>query len=138
VIDARDMGAWMVRLLEDGQQGAFHACSPEPPFSWAEAVQVIVDAVGPEGTKVTWVDPAVVAEAGVPEGAFPLWSADDSDAWVMACDPSRAYGTGLTPRPLADTVRDTLAWTRTVEAPPGTGVTPETESDLLARVRAAG
>ncbi len=138
VIDARDMGAWMVRLLEDGRQGAFHACSPEPPFTWAEAVQQIVDAVGPEGTNVTWVDPSVVVAAGVREGAFPLWSADDSDVWVMACDPSRAYGTGLTPRPLADTVRDTLAWTRTVEEPPGTGVTPETESDLLARQRAAG
>ena len=137
VIDARDMGAWMVRLLEDGRQGAFHACSPEPPFTWAEAVQQIVDAVGPEGTKVTWVDPSVVVAAGVPEGAFPLWSADDSDVWVMACDPSRAYGTGLSPRPLGDTIRDTLAWTRTVEQPPGTGVTPETESDLLARQRAA-
>ena len=50
---------------------------------------------------------------------------------MMAADPARAYATGLTPRPLADTVRDTLAWTRTVTMPEGTGVTPEQERRLL-------
>lgn len=137
VIDARDMGAWMVQLLEDGREGAFHACSPEPVFTWREAMDALVDAVGPEGTRVTWIDPEVVAAAQVPEGAFPLWSGSDPDIWVMACDPSRAYSTGLTPRPLADTIRDTLAWTRTVEPPEGTGITPETEAALLDRARAA-
>ena len=57
---------------------------------------------------------------------------------LMACDPSRAYATGLTPRPLAETVLDTLAWTRTVDPAEGIGITPETEADLLARARAVG
>jgi hypothetical protein len=56
----------------------------------------------------------------------------------MACDPSRAYATGLAPRPLHETVRDTLAWTGTVELPEGTGLTPEAEAALLARVRRDG
>jgi len=133
VIDARDMGAWMVRLLEDRRSGPFHACSPEPVFTWREAMQAIVDAVGPDGTTLTWLDPEVVSAADLPPGAFPLWSGDDPDVWVMAADPGRAYATGLTPRPLADTVRDTLEWTRTAEPPPGTGVAPETEEALLAR-----
>jgi hypothetical protein len=57
---------------------------------------------------------------------------------MMACDPARAYGTGLAPRPLSETIRDTLAWTRTVDQPDGTGITPQTEADLLGRVRAGG
>ena len=135
VIDARDLGAWMMQLLEDGREGAFHACSPQPVFTWREAMEAFVDAVGPEGTRITWIDPEVVAAADLPEGTFPLWSADDPAIWLMACDPSRAYATGLTPRPLAETVRDTLAWTGTVDQPAGAGITPETEAALLARVR---
>ncbi|MGN6576764.1 MAG: NAD-dependent epimerase/dehydratase family protein [Nocardioides sp.] len=133
VIDARDMGAWMVRLLEDHRSGAYHACSPEPVFTWAEAMQAIVDAVGPAGTTLTWLPAEDVAAADLPPGAFPLWSGDDPDVWVMAADPSRAYATGLTPRPLADTIRDTLEWTRAAEPPAGTGISPETEESLLAR-----
>jgi 2'-hydroxyisoflavone reductase len=136
VIDVRDMGAWMVRLLEDHRSGPFHACSPEPVFTFGEALQEMVDAVGPAGTTLTWIPADDVAAADLPPGAFPLWSGDDPDVWVMAADPSRAYGTGLTPRPLADTIRDTLAWTRTATAPEGTGVSAETEQALLDRARA--
>jgi 2'-hydroxyisoflavone reductase len=132
VIDVRDMGAWMVKLLEDRRSGPFHACSPEPVFTWAQAMQEIVDTVGPAGTTLTWLSAEQVAAADLPPGAFPLWSGDDPDVWVMAADPSRAYATGLTPRPLADTIRDTLEWTRTAEPPEGTGVSPETEAQLLA------
>ena len=131
VIDVRDMAAWMVRLLEDDRGGPFHSASPAPPYTWGEELQAIVDAVGPEGTRLHWVAPAAATSAGIDEGAFPLWSADDSDVWVMAVDPSRAFDTGLNPRPLADTVRDTLAWTRTSTMPDGTGVTDEQERRLL-------
>jgi 2'-hydroxyisoflavone reductase len=131
VIDVRDLGEWMVRLLEDGRSGAFHAASPAPVFTWREQVEAIAAAVAPDGTTVHWVEPAAVEAAGIEPGAFPLWSGDDPDVWVMAADPARAFATGLTPRPLADTIRDTLAWTRTVTLPEGTGVTPEQERRLL-------
>ncbi len=132
VIDVRDMAAWMVRLLEDGASGAFHAVSPEPVFTWQQQLAAIVDAVGPPGTRLRWLDADAVQAAGLPEGTFPLWSGDDPDVWAMAADPAKAYASGLTPRPLADTVRDTLAWTRTVPQPPDAGLDPDTEQDLLA------
>jgi 2'-hydroxyisoflavone reductase len=131
VIDVRDMAAWMVRLLEYDRSGPFHAASPAPPFTWGEELEAIVDAVGPEGTRLHWVSPADVAAAGVDEGAFPLWAGEDPDVWVMAVDPSRAFDTGLTPRPLADTIRDTLAWARSSTMPDGTGLTEEQERRLL-------
>lgn len=131
VIDVRDMGAWMVRLLEAGESGAFHAASPAPVFTWREQLEATVAAVGPAGTTLSWVTPADVEAAGIDAGAFPLWSGDDPDVWVMAADPSRAFGTGLTPRPLEETIRDTLAWTRSASMPDGTGVTPEQERLLL-------
>jgi 2'-hydroxyisoflavone reductase len=100
-------------------------------FTWREQVEAIAAAVAPDGTTLTWVEPSAVEAAGVEPGAFPLWSGDDPDVWVMAADPARAFASGLTPRPLADTIRDTLAWTRTVTMPEGTGVTPEQERRLL-------
>jgi 2'-hydroxyisoflavone reductase len=131
VIDVRDMADWMVSLLENGHAGAYHAVSPPPGFTWQQQIESIAQAVGPPGTTLTWVDVETVRAAGLPEGTFPLWSGDDPDIWLMACDPAKALGTGLAPRDLADTIRDTLAWTRTVDQPDGTGLDPETEKELL-------
>jgi 2'-hydroxyisoflavone reductase len=132
LIDGRDMASWMVGLIEHGESGAFHAVSPEPVFTWEQQIEAVAGAVAPEGTTLTWVDAGFVREAGLPEGTLPLWGGDDPDAWMMAADPAKAFGTGLTPRPLADTVRDTLAWTRVTEQPPTAGLAPERERELLA------
>lgn len=132
VIDVRDMAGWMVGLLEQGAVGAFHAVSPKPVFTWREQLTAIADAVAPEDISLTWVDAGFVRAAQLSEGAFPLWSGDDPDVWTMAANPAKAYGTGLSPRPLAETARDTLAWIRTVEQPEGVGLDPEREAELLA------
>ena len=132
VIDVRDMASWMVGLLEQGAVGAFHAVSPEPGFTWRQQLAAIAAAVAPEGSTLTWVDADFVDAAELPEGALPLWSGDDPDVWAMAANPAKAYGTGLSPRPLVDTARDTLAWIRTVEQPAGVGLSPDREVELLA------
>lgn len=136
VIDVRDMADWMVGLLEDGHNGAFHAVSPAPPFSWRDELETVRDAVAPEGTALTWVPADFLREAGVDESALPLWAADDPEVLTMAADPGRATATGLRPRPLADTVRDTLAWAQSVPVPDSVAkarLSAEREAELLAR-----
>ncbi len=132
LIDARDMASWMVGLLEQDASGAFHAVGPTGTFTWGEQLDAIAAAVAPAGTTLTWVDRDVLAVEGVGQESLPLWSGDDPDVWMMAMDPARAFGSGLRPRPLADTVRDTLAWTRTAPPPDGTGLTPTDEKRVLA------
>jgi 2'-hydroxyisoflavone reductase len=132
VIDVRDMGSWMVSLLEQRASGAFHAVGPSAEFTWQQQVEAIADAVAPAGTTLTWVDSDFVKAAGLPEGDLPLWSGNDPDVWSMAADPTKAYEAGLSPRPLADTARDTLAWIRTVEQPADAGLPPDREKELLA------
>jgi 2'-hydroxyisoflavone reductase len=132
VIDVRDMAAWMVGLLEQDLAGAYHAVSPEPVFTWRQQLEAIAAAVAPEGTTLTWVDEQFVSAAGLAPGTLPLWSGDDPDVWMMAADPAKAYGTGLSPRPLAETVRDTLAWIRSVPEPSDAGLAPDRERELLA------
>jgi 2'-hydroxyisoflavone reductase len=134
VIDVRDMAAWMVGLLEDGHSGAFHAVSPAPPFSWRDELEAVRDAVAPEGTTLTWVSAEFLREAGVDQAALPLWSADDPEVLTMAADPGRATATGLRPRPLGETARDTLAWARSVPRPDSADrLSAEREAELLAR-----
>lgn len=131
VIDVRDLASWMVGLLENKESGAFHAVSPPPPFSWGQELEAISDAVAPEGTMLTWVDGEFLLAEGLDDASLPLWSAGDTDVLTMAADPSKAAATGLAPRPLADTIRDTLAWTQRVDQPASPGITAAREQELL-------
>jgi hypothetical protein len=54
---------------------------------------------------------------------------------MLEADVSKVFAAGLEIRPLADTVRDTLAQAATVD---GVGLDPARERRLLAEARAAG
>ena len=136
VIDARDMATWTVGLLEHGESGAFHAVSPAPPFSFGDQLEAIRATVAPDGTRLTWVDEDFLLADGLDDGSLPLWSGGDPSALIMAADPSAALATGLRPRPLPHTVRDTLEWLRGQEQPTTPGLSAEREADLLHRWRA--
>jgi 2'-hydroxyisoflavone reductase len=132
VIDVRDMADWMVGLLEQQATGAFHAASPPPPFSFGDLLEAVRSTVGPQGTHLVWLPVDVLRDAGLADGALPLWGGDDDDLYMLTADPARATATGLRPRPLAETIQDTLDWVRRSEMPPGTGLDPATEAQLLA------
>jgi 2'-hydroxyisoflavone reductase len=136
VIDVRDMATWIVGRVEAGRAGALHAASPRPPWSWADTMTTIADAVAPAGTTLTWVDADFLRAQGEDGRSLPLWSGGEAGRFVFALDPSAALASGLAPRPLADTVRDTLAWARSrgdVELT--AGLNPELEAELLRRWR---
>ncbi len=60
---------------------------------------------------------------------LPMWIEDESDKGLHRADASRALATGLTYRPLADTVRATLELAETTDS---AGLSPEREASLLA------
>ena len=64
-IDARDLAAFTVGLLEAGDEGTFHAVQPSPPYSFAEMLEEVRAAVAPDGTRLEWVPSAWLAERGV-------------------------------------------------------------------------
>jgi 2'-hydroxyisoflavone reductase len=133
VIDARDQAAFMVDLLEGGSGGTFHTVSPAPPYGFGDLLDAVAAAVAPAGTTLEWVDSPTLLEAGLDDEALPLWDPSGADWWAGACDPSRAYAAGLAPRPLPDTIRDTLEWTTTSTRPDHVGIDPERERTLVAR-----
>ena len=85
-------------------------------------------------TRTVWVDAAFLAERNVePWSDLPAWLPPGSDSLMWASS-KRAVTAGLTYRPLSDTVRDTLAWTRIqgLDRPLKAGLTREREAQLLA------
>lgn len=111
IVDVRDLGAWMVRLLEDGVGGVLNATGPASPLSIAELLYGI-KAVTTAGAQFTWVDADFLAAQEVqPWGHMPVWVPPRAGMEGFArVDCRRALERGLTFRPLADTARDTLEW----------------------------
>ena len=60
---------------------------------------------------------------------LPLWIEDESDRGMHRTDIARATATGLTHRPLADTITATLELAETTDS---AGLSPEREAALLA------
>jgi 2'-hydroxyisoflavone reductase len=138
VIDARDMGRWIVSLAERAETGTFHAVSPPPPFSFADMLEAIVAEVAPPSTRLVWVDADFLTEFGETAETLPLWPGGDSESDINTADPSRVYAAGLTPRPLGQTIAELHA--AELASPtlprPGVGLTAEREAELLAAWRA--
>lgn len=142
VIDARDLAAWMLGLIERGESGAFHAAAPAPPFGLADLLAAIAGAVAPAATRLVWADPDWLARQSVAGSAtagvvadedrdwWPLWNGGTQE-WAGAVDPAAALATGLTPRSLAETARDTLVHAPTPEVQ-GVAPTMDRERVLLA------
>ena len=107
LIDARDLGGWMVRMVENGVGGVFNGVGPAEPVNMREMLEACRKVSGSEAV-FHWVDAEFVAEQGA---MFPIWDSTTGD-WGGAhlVDLSRALETGYTSRPIAETISDTLEW----------------------------
>jgi 2'-hydroxyisoflavone reductase len=106
IVDARDLGAWLITVAELRTAGVFNATGPAEPLTLGRALERIAP-----GARVVWADEQAVIDAGVePWTELPLWAPGDDFAWLCRVDISRALAAGLTFRPLEETARDTLAW----------------------------
>jgi 2'-hydroxyisoflavone reductase len=108
LIDVRDLGAFLVHVAERRTSGVFNATGPAEPLTLGETLERIGGA-----DRLVWVDGQTLLDAGVgPWMELPLWLPGEKHAGLLQADISRAIEAGLTFRPLEDTARDTLAWSR--------------------------
>jgi 2'-hydroxyisoflavone reductase len=130
IIDVRDLGEWLVRLSEERRAGTFNAV--HPGVTWRELLETCREVTGSDASFV-WVDGDFLLEQGVePWSELPVWVHGPEYTGFHQADVSRAIAAGLTFRPLADTVRGTLA-----EAEAGNGrLSPEREAELIRAWRA--
>lgn len=130
VVDARDLAAFMVGLVERGASGALHAAAPAPPHSLGDLLDAVASAVAPPGTELVEVSPEAVRALDLPVTRLPLWHGG-ARSGTGAVDPSAAFAAGLTPRPVAESARDVLDDPDT-PLRPGVGLDDDEERRLLA------
>jgi len=131
VIDGRDLADWIVRAAETRLAGTYNAV--DRPFPRSTLVDTCRRVAGVDAD-VVWVDGSFLAEHEVGEWMeLPLWLSDPLFAGMLSVDPSAAFAAGLEPRPLEETVRDTLAWIAAGDAPAETaaGLDRAKEQSLL-------
>ena len=133
-VDVRDLAAFLLRHLEAGTVGVFNTIAPPIPLE--DLLAACRTASGSDAA-VTWVPGPFLRERGVePWSDLPLWLPDDPGA--NRFDPARALAAGLSPRPVAETVLDTLTWDRARPRQPlKAGLDAERERALLEAFRTA-
>jgi 2'-hydroxyisoflavone reductase len=127
------MAAWMMDLIEGEVSGTFHAMNPPPPFTMGQLFAAMREVASPPGATLTWADEEFLLRAGESGETLPLWSGGDPGSLLLTADPSRALESGLKPRVLADTIKDTLEWAKNKSPESGPRMTSEREAELLAR-----
>jgi 2'-hydroxyisoflavone reductase len=144
-IDVRDLAEWIVRALTRGPAGAYNATGPAAPLTFGSFLSTCQAALAPQPPAVvTWCSERFLLDHGVsPWTGLPLW-VPAAEAGIHRVSVRRALAAGLSFRPLAVTIADTLAWTRSADfAPPSgayanVGLSREREAELLRAWRAGG
>jgi 2'-hydroxyisoflavone reductase len=134
-VDVRDLGAWLVRLIETRTAGAFNATGFDGRISVAEFLHTGKGTLNHQCT-FTWVDDAFLeANKVVPWETLGCWTPKAKNGHASNEKSIRA---GATFRPIAETIRDTAAWVKNGRGDRkwDGGMTAERERELLKKWKA--
>ena len=124
-VDARDLAAWTIHMVEQGKIGIYNATGPEYILAMGRFLDECKTVTGSD-THFTWASDAFLTKHDVD---LPLYAPGEY-AGARAVNCNKAIHAGLTFRPVADTIRDTLAW-KGKNAELKVGLKPEQERELL-------
>jgi 2'-hydroxyisoflavone reductase len=134
-VDVRDLGAWIVTLVEQGTMGALNAVGFDGRISTAEFLHTGKGTLN-HGCTFTWVDDDFLVANGVSAwGEMGCWTPKAKNGRASN---ARALAAGATFRPIAETIRDTADWVRDGRGDGAwrAGMTAERERELLTKWQA--
>ncbi|HEX4963690.1 MAG TPA: SDR family oxidoreductase [Thermoanaerobaculia bacterium] len=105
LIDARDLAAWVVDMVEQREGGIYNAAGPERLLTFREMLETCRSATGSDAS-FTWVSEGFLERWGID---LPFWSPEAQEGYDLV-DNTQAILHGLAFRPLEETVRDVHAW----------------------------
>ncbi len=136
IIDVRDEAEWIIRMVEQNVAGYFNVTGPDS-LTFGD-VMTTTKTVSGSDAQIVWASKAFLDEHKVAGWQdMPLWIAPEgSYAGFHRYNIDAAVAHGLTFRPLADTIRDTLTWhaTRPDDYEMKIGISAEREAELLGRI----
>lgn len=140
-IDARDLSEWVIRCAEQKVYGVYNATGPAARFTVQQMLEGTRAALGAKATFRHVTSTFLEAQQVHGWSDLPVWVAPHGDtAGFTQRSITRAVAQGLTFRPLADTVRATLAFyeqqTGERKAQLRAGLAADREAQVLAAWRA--
>lgn len=132
-VDARDIATFVADCLERRIMGIYNMTTPPGVYTMGE---LLADSQAVSGAEVdmTWVDLPFIEANGL---SLPHWdppSGDTRSDFIVNGD--RAFNMGMRTRPIRETLRDTLAWWKTLPEDRRmnmrSGLSAEREAELLA------
>lgn len=139
-IDVRDLAAFMVHCLEQNLAESYNLVRPPMPIG--ELLDACADA-SDNDVSMSWVPADFLAQQDVQSWRdLQVWvDSDGPRAGSLTWSPNKALAAGLSIRPVADTVHDTLDWFRGLpderRAELRSGLSAERERSVLAAWREA-
>lgn len=131
VIDVRDLAEWNIRLAEERRTGTFNASGADG-MTMGQLLNEC-KATSASDAVFTWASEEFLLEQGVGAwGEMPLWIPEEHNG-IFAARNDKAIASGLTFRPLSETIRATLEWldTRPADQEWKAGLKPEREREIL-------
>lgn len=132
-IDVRDLAQWTIHMVEMAQTGIYNTTGPDYALTLEQVLEQC-RLVCESNARFTWVSEAFLTEHEVmPWMELPLCIPSTLGVGLSAVNSDKAMKAGLTFRPLAGTIRDTLAWEigHPTEISSGASLKPEREKELL-------
>lgn len=139
-VDVRDLAAFMLRLVETRASGIYNVAGPKSVTTCRTFYETARKTLNRDA-RLTFIEDYAFLKAHEIEYSIPWAMLQGNELGMMSISNARAVAAGLRFRPLAETLRDTLAWWPTVpeerRANPKFAITPEIEAKALADWRAA-
>jgi 2'-hydroxyisoflavone reductase len=138
-IDARDQANWILKMAEARKAGVYNVTGQ--PVAMGDFLDACLQ-VTHNGATITWVsEEYLIAHDVQPWMELPMWLPESYNA-LNTTNVDKALADGLTFRPMADIIRDTLRWNATrsgteaanwADGPkPRAGMMQDREKELLA------
>ncbi len=134
IVDVRDLSEFIIKLIEANASGIYNATGPDYELTFGAMLETCKHVSGSDAN-FKWASVEFLKQNNVTEWSdMPVWVPDNEEnAGFSRVDVSKAIQAGLTFRPLAETVRDTIAWagTRPIDHEWRAGLRAEREAELL-------
>jgi 2'-hydroxyisoflavone reductase len=138
IIDVRDLSEFTIDLLEQNASGIYNATGPDYELTIGKLLKTSKQ-VTDSDANFQWASVEFLNQHKVESWSdLPAWVPDDEEgAGFARLDLSKAIAAGLKFRPLEETIRDTLAWARTLPSDREwrAGLTAEREAQVLAALK---
>lgn len=107
-IDVRDLVKFMVKVMEENKSGTYNVTGPSKRMGFGEFIDTAHKTLNPSAT-LTWVDDYAFLKANQMSYAIPWMIPEGDNEHHLQIDNRKALAAGLTFRPHAETLKDTLA-----------------------------